>query len=61
MAILHHRIKELNEHFSTNKKDHHSKVGLLKIVSKRRKLLDYLKRTDLARYKVIIEKLGLRK
>ena len=61
VAILHHRIKELNSHFSTNKKDHHSRVGLLRIVSSRRKLLDYLKRKDLQRYKSIIEKLGLRK
>ena len=61
IAILHHRIKELNEHFSTNKKDHHSRVGLLKIVSQRRKLLDYLKRVDLERYKAVVEKLGLRK
>ena len=61
IAILDKRIKELNQHFNTHKKDHHSRVGLLKIVSQRRKLLDYLKKKDLERYKTLIQKLGLRK
>ncbi|KPA26036.1 30S ribosomal protein S15 [Leptospira interrogans] len=55
------RIKELNEHFKTHKKDFHSKTGLLRLVGKRKKLLDYLKRTELERYKKLIETLGLRK
>ncbi|TGK10029.1 30S ribosomal protein S15 [Leptospira fluminis] len=61
VALLDARIKGLNEHFKGHKKDFHSKTGLLKLVSKRKKLLEYLKRNDLERYKKLIETLGLRK
>jgi small subunit ribosomal protein S15 len=61
VALLTTRINELSEHFASNKKDHHSRRGLLKMVSQRRKLLDYLKRKDLARYQDIIKRLGLRR
>ncbi|MGN0363199.1 MAG: 30S ribosomal protein S15 [Bilifractor sp.] len=61
VAILTERIKELTEHLKTNHKDHHSRRGLLKMVGKRRGLLDYLKKTDIDRYRALIEKLGLRK
>ncbi|AAN48145.2 MULTISPECIES: 30S ribosomal protein S15 [Leptospira] len=61
IALIDARIKELNEHFKTHKKDFHSKTGLLRLVGKRKKLLDYLKRTELERYKKLIETLGLRK
>ncbi|PJZ53567.1 30S ribosomal protein S15 [Leptospira adleri] len=61
VALIDARIKELNEHFKSHKKDFHSKTGLLRLVSKRKKLLDYLKRTELDRYKKLIETLGLRK
>ncbi|MEI1278951.1 30S ribosomal protein S15 [Leptospira venezuelensis] len=61
VALLDAQIKDLNEHFKTHKKDFHSKTGLLKLVSKRKKLLEYLKRQNLDRYKKLIETLGLRK
>ncbi len=61
VALLTQRINELTEHFKTHKKDHHSRRGLLKMVSRRRKLLDYLKRRDINEYHTIIEKLGLRR
>ncbi|EPG67513.1 30S ribosomal protein S15 [Leptospira wolffii] len=61
VALLDARIKGLNEHFKSHNKDFHSKTGLLKLVSKRKKLLEYLKRQDLERYKKLIETLGLRK
>jgi len=61
VALLTTRINELSEHFATNKKDHHSRRGLLKMVSQRRKLLDYLKGKDLARYQDLIKRLGLRR
>ncbi|PJZ70398.1 30S ribosomal protein S15 [Leptospira perolatii] len=61
VAIIDARIKGLNEHFKSHKKDFHSRTGLLKLVSKRKKLLEYLKRSDLDRYKKLIETLGLRK
>jgi small subunit ribosomal protein S15 len=61
VAILSERISNLTEHFKTHKKDNHSRRGLLKMVSQRRRLLDYLKATDEGRYKSIIEKLGLRR
>ena len=61
IAILTKRITELTEHFSEHKKDHHSRQGLLKMVSKRRKLLDYLKNNDQDRYAEIIKRLGLRR
>lgn len=61
VALLSKRISELTEHFSEHKKDHHSRQGLLKLVNKRRKLLDYLKAKDQARYRDVIERLGLRR
>ncbi len=61
VAILSERINNLTEHFKTHVKDNHSRRGLLKLVSTRRTLLDYLKRVDEARYKAIIEKLGIRR
>ena len=61
VAILSERINTLTDHFKTHVKDNHSRRGLLKMVSQRRQLLDYLKRTDEARYKSIIEKLNLRR
>lgn len=61
IALLTQRINELTEHFRTHKKDHHSRRGLLKMVSRRRKLLDYLKRRDINEYHTIIEKLKLRR
>jgi small subunit ribosomal protein S15 len=61
VALLTERINELSEHFKTHKKDHHSRRGLLKIVSQRRRLLDYLRRYDAARYQSLIERLGLRR
>ena len=61
VAILTHRISELTEHFKTHSKDHHSRRGLLKLVGRRRRLLDYLKGTDLERYRKTIERLGIRK
>ncbi len=61
VAILSERITNLTEHFKTHKKDNHSRQGLLKMVSQRRRLLDYLKNRDASRYQAIIEKLGLRR
>ena len=61
VAILSERIANLTEHFKTHKKDNHSRRGLLKMVSQRRRLLDYLKGKDEARYNALIEKLGLRR
>jgi len=61
VAILTERIRNLTEHFQKHHKDNHSRRGLLKLVSQRRKLLDYLKRKDEARYQDIIAKLGLRR
>ena len=61
VAVLTERIKELTEHLKVNKKDHHSRRGLLKMVGQRRGLLAYLKKSDIARYRALIEKLGLRK
>ncbi len=61
VAILSERITNLTEHFKTHKKDNHSRQGLLKMVSQRRRLLDYLKDRDTKRYQAIIEKLGLRR
>jgi small subunit ribosomal protein S15 len=55
------RIKELTEHFGVHKKDHHSRRGLLRIVGKRRRLLDYLRDTDIERYRKIIADLGIRR
>jgi len=61
VAILSERIANLTEHFKNHKKDNHSRQGLLKMVSQRRRLLDYLKNRDVPRYQAIIEKLGLRR
>jgi small subunit ribosomal protein S15 len=61
VALLSARISELTEHFNQHKKDHHSRQGLLKMVNKRRKLLDYLKNTDSGRYRSLISSLGLRR
>lgn len=61
VAILSERINTLTDHFKQHTKDNHSRRGLLKMVSTRRSLLDYLKKTDEARYKAIIEKLGIRR
>ena len=61
IALLTVRIKELTEHLKVNQKDHHSRRGLLKMVGQRRGLLAYLKKTDIERYRALIEKLGLRK
>ena len=61
IAILTARINDLTDHFKSNPKDHHSRRGLLKMVGKRRGLLDYLKKTDLEGYRELIVKLGIRK
>jgi small subunit ribosomal protein S15 len=61
VAILSERISNLTEHFKTHKKDNHSRQGLLKMVSQRRRLLDYLKDRDMKRYSAIIERLNLRR
>lgn len=61
IALLTDRIVYLTEHFKVHKKDHHSRRGLLKLVGQRRRLLDYVKRRDFARYKSIIERLSIRK
>ena len=61
VALLSARISELTEHFGEHKKDHHSRQGLLKMVNKRRKLLDYLKDKDQDRYRELIKRLGLRR
>jgi len=61
IAILTNRITTLTEHFKTHKKDNHSRRGLLKLVAQRRKLLDYVKRKDEERYKMLIGKLGIRR
>lgn len=61
IALLTERINELTEHLKINKKDHHSRRGLLKMVGQRRNLLEYLKKKDIERYRTLISKLGLRK
>ncbi|MFO0695695.1 MAG: 30S ribosomal protein S15 [Polyangiales bacterium] len=61
IAILSERITQLTEHFKTHAKDHHSRRGLLKLVSRRRRLLDYVRANDLERYKKLIQTLGIRK
>jgi small subunit ribosomal protein S15 len=61
IAILTERIKELTEHLKNNNKDHHSRRGLFKMVGQRRGLLAYLKKTDIERYRTLIERLGIRK
>ncbi|HEY7841011.1 MAG TPA: 30S ribosomal protein S15 [Gammaproteobacteria bacterium] len=61
VALLTARITDLSEHFKTHVKDHHSRQGLLRLVNQRRKLLDYLRKTDIDRYRDLIGRLGLRK
>ena len=61
VALLSHRINELTEHLKTHKHDHHSRRGLLLLVGQRRRLLGYLQRIDIARYRSLIERLGLRR
>ncbi|HBF07298.1 MAG TPA: 30S ribosomal protein S15 [Gammaproteobacteria bacterium] len=61
VALLTHNINGLQDHFKSNKKDHHSRRGLIRMVNQRRKLLDYLKRKDLGRYQDLIQALGLRR
>ena len=61
IALLTARVNELTEHLRTHKKDHHSRRGLLMLVGKRRRLLNYLQRTDLDRYRALIKELGLRR
>lgn len=61
IAVLTSRIKLLTEHFKTHKKDHLSRRGLLKMVGRRRRLLDYLRRRDVQRYRTVIKRLGLRR
>jgi len=61
VALLSARIEYLTEHFKVHKKDHHSRRGLLKLVGRRRRLLDYLKKKDIERYREIIKRLGLRR
>jgi len=61
VALMTARIEYLTEHFKTHKKDHHSRRGLLKLVGQRRKLLDYLKKKDVERYRKVVSRLGLRK
>ena len=60
IALLTERIRHLSEHFDHHKKDHNSKRGLLKMVGRRRRLLRYMQRTDISRYRALVEKLGLR-
>jgi len=61
VALLSANIEDLSSHFQAHPKDHHSRVGLLKMINQRRKLLDYLKSSDSSRYRTLIERLGLRK
>ena len=61
VALLTERINGLSEHFKTHKKDHHSRRGLLKLVSQRRRLLNYMRRTEPERYQALIQRLGLRR
>ena len=60
IAVLTDRINYLTEHFRAHHKDHHGRLGLLKMVGKRRRLLDYLKRTDVSQYRSLVQELGLR-
>ncbi len=60
IAILTARINDLRNHFDTHKKDHHSRLGLLKMVGRRRRLLEYMKKTDVEKYRSLIKDLGLR-
>jgi len=60
IAVLTERIRNLSEHFKSHKKDHHSRRGLLKLVSTRKRLLNYLQKTEIERYRALIKRLGLR-
>ena len=61
VALISARLDQLNEHFKLHRQDHHSRQGLLRLVAQRRKLLDYLKRSDNGRYRALVERLGLRR
>lgn len=61
IAVLSRRISDLTEHLKMHKHDHHTRRGLMALVGRRRRMLDYLRRTDIARYRALIERLGLRK
>lgn len=61
IALITFRIKDLAEHFKKHAKDHHGTTGLIKLVNRRRRLLDYLKKTDIKKYQTLIEQLGIRK
>ncbi len=61
VALLTHKINKLTEHLEQNKKDNHSRRGLLKVIAKRRRILNYLQKLDEKRYKIVIDKLGLKK
>jgi small subunit ribosomal protein S15 len=61
IALLSNRIKYLTDHFKVHKKDHHSRRGLLKLVGQRRRLLNYLQKSDVERYRTVIKELGIRK
>lgn len=61
IAVLSRRIKDLTEHLKTHKHDHHTRRGLMAMVGRRRRMLDYLRRNDIMRYRALIERLGLRK
>jgi small subunit ribosomal protein S15 len=61
IALLTKRINDLSEHFKAHSKDHHSRRGLLKMVGKRKRLLEYVKRQDVAKYRTLIERLGIRR
>ena len=61
VALLSARLEQLNDHFKLHRQDHHSRQGLLRMVAQRRKLLDYLKRSDGGRYRALVERLGLRR
>ena len=61
IALLTERVNYLTDHFKVHKDDHHSRRGLLKMVGQRRRLLEYLKKKDVTRYKAVVDKLGLRK
>ncbi|HEX2797646.1 MAG TPA: 30S ribosomal protein S15 [Immundisolibacter sp.] len=61
VALISARLEQLNEHFKLHRQDHHSRQGLLRLVAQRRKLLDYLKRSDIGRYRTLVERLGLRR
>lgn len=60
IALLTQRIRDLTEHLKTHKKDHHTRRGLLKLVGQRRRMLNYLKKTDIERYRSVVAKLGIR-